>query len=158
MKILLILHLLLTSCDLFAFVPIYKGQDLSLTQLKDSPKKEIILLEIKDKIKDNIKENPLHIQRSYHFGKVPKYSLIVIEYRIKNLTNSSLEFKNAMRSNQYHIKGGHTCNRILGPEDECLLYVYFNPSRWGNHSGRVIIEFTQDVTIEIMGSGKARYN
>lgn len=145
MKHVLTLLSLSLSFNLFA-----QNRDLTLLELINYPKKEIISLQITD-TKPQLHEN-------YNFGKVIKGSLSLVEYQIQNHSNTPLDFVSGKRTTMKHLKGGHNCNKNIAPGSFCSLYFYYNPEHWGKHSGAAIIEFAQGRLVKVNGYGRARYN
>lgn len=145
MKQALTLLFLFLSFNLFA-----QNRDLTLSDLINYPKKEIISLEITD--------TKPQLHESYYFGKVIKDSMSVIEYKIQNHSSTPLDFLSGKRTAKNNLKGGHNCNKHIPPQSSCSLYFYYNPEHWGRHSGAAIVEFAQGRLVRVNGYGKARYN
>lgn len=146
MKLILALGLLTFSTLSFA-----NDNDPTIEELKALPKTAVYQLSLTD-------AKP-HAYAVYNFGKAPIGSKTVVEYQITNNTSSPLEFIRGIRASKNHIKGDHTCNNgPIAVGAGCTLYFYHVPKRWGTHSGKGIIEFSQYRTVTMQGYGKGIFN
>lgn len=114
-----------------------------------------VLLANENNLKIEIGENKGTEYHSYYFGVNRVHMITSVAYRVTNTGPTPINvISMRMLGTNY---GAVTNCRTLMPNERCLFRIDYRPFFEGYHTGRLILSFDQNSTIQVDVSGQAIY-